>query len=159
LSQKRQFFANFFGENILKIITSVPGSWQTNVAPFTYMSPWLCMYELATAVKSAYTHVRQIDLSHSGIRLRSQLPWPVDFMQISIFLSCRLSDNILMFCFASSESQRLPFVCFKINQILSHLAQDTLRKPLWMWLKWWLKKQKYKRSQVRNSARANFIHM
>jgi hypothetical protein len=26
LSQKRQFFANFFGENILKIITSVPGS-------------------------------------------------------------------------------------------------------------------------------------
>jgi hypothetical protein len=25
LSQKRQFFAKFFGENILKIITSVPG--------------------------------------------------------------------------------------------------------------------------------------
>jgi hypothetical protein len=26
LSQKRNFFAKFFGENILKIITSVPGS-------------------------------------------------------------------------------------------------------------------------------------
>jgi hypothetical protein len=25
LSQKRQFFAEFFGENIFKIITSVPG--------------------------------------------------------------------------------------------------------------------------------------
>jgi hypothetical protein len=25
LSQKRHFFANFFGKNILKIITSVPG--------------------------------------------------------------------------------------------------------------------------------------
>jgi hypothetical protein len=25
LSKKRQFFAKFFGENILKIITSVPG--------------------------------------------------------------------------------------------------------------------------------------
>jgi hypothetical protein len=25
LSQKRQFFADFFGENIFKIITSVPG--------------------------------------------------------------------------------------------------------------------------------------
>jgi hypothetical protein len=25
LSQKRQFFAEFFGENILKIITSIPG--------------------------------------------------------------------------------------------------------------------------------------
>jgi hypothetical protein len=30
-SQKLHFFANFFGENILKIITSVPG-WGTSVA-------------------------------------------------------------------------------------------------------------------------------
>jgi hypothetical protein len=30
-SQKRQIFRNFFGENILKIITSVPGSTKENL--------------------------------------------------------------------------------------------------------------------------------
>jgi hypothetical protein len=68
LSQKRQFLANFFGENILKIITSVPG---------------LSSLPAKKYEKSFF--LRNMQINAAGKEANFVCLWPVRLEEFSVF--------------------------------------------------------------------------
>jgi hypothetical protein len=57
LIQKRQFFAEFFGENVLKIITSVPGRTAWNAQIFVRNDLLLKRYK-NTPLRATYNRIK-----------------------------------------------------------------------------------------------------